>query len=64
MSDNTIEFKAVSKAYDHPSGSVQVLKNCDLMVHGGQRVGILGPSGSGKSTLLSIASGLERPQAD
>jgi putative ABC transport system ATP-binding protein len=62
MSENAIEFKAVCKAYDHPSGSVEVLKDCDLMVRGGQRIGILGPSGSGKSTLLSIASGLALPE--
>lgn len=63
MSDNTIEFKSVSKAYAHPSGSISVLNNCDLMIYGGEKVGILGPSGSGKSTLLSIASGLEQPEA-
>ena len=31
-----------------------VLKNLDLAVHGGERIGLIGPSGAGKSTLVNL----------
>ena len=42
--------------------SVDSLRNIDLKVFPGERVGIIGPAGSGKSTLLQHLNGLLRPQ--
>ena len=39
-----------------------MLKKVDLIVYGGEIVGLVGPSGSGNSTLLQIAGLLEKPQ--
>jgi phospholipid/cholesterol/gamma-HCH transport system ATP-binding protein len=38
-----------------------LLKECNLALRAGDKVGILGPSGSGKSTLLKLISGLLIP---
>lgn len=35
-------------------GTRQIFKNLNLLIPGGQRVGIIGPSGSGKTTLVSL----------
>lgn len=56
-----VQLVNISKAFQHPSGPVEVLKNLSFSLGQGQSCSILGPSGSGKSTLLSILSGLERP---
>jgi len=38
-----------------------ILKNLDLVIHKGSRIGFIGVSGSGKSTLLDIIMGLLQP---
>lgn len=53
----------IDKSFEHPSGQIKVLKQCQLEVQQGETLAILGPSGSGKSTLLSILAGLDRPSS-
>ena len=45
-----ISVKSLVKEYNH--GTVHALDGCDLDIHKGEVVAIIGPSGSGKSTLL------------
>lgn len=40
-------------------GAQLLFKGVDLVIHSGDRVGLIGPNGSGKSTLLKIICGLE-----
>jgi polar amino acid transport system ATP-binding protein len=42
-------------------GSVEVLKNIDLVINQGEVVCVIGPSGSGKTTLLRCVNLLEKP---
>lgn len=39
-------------------GEKLVLKNVNLTIHDGEKIGIMGESGSGKSTLIKLISGL------
>lgn len=48
--DKSIEFKNVSFSY----GEGYVLKNFNLVIQKGDKVGLVGLSGSGKSTLISL----------
>lgn len=49
----SFQAKGVSFAY----GPRDVLRDVDLVVAPGMRVGVLGPNGAGKSTLLGVLSG-------
>ena len=53
-----ISVKHLVKEYNH--GTVHALDGCDLDIHKGEVVAIIGPSGSGKSTLLRCATLLEK----
>lgn len=48
--EKTIEFKNVSFSY----GEGYVLKNFNLLITKGEKIGLVGLSGSGKSTLVSL----------
>jgi ABC transport system ATP-binding/permease protein len=48
------EAKAIAKAFD---GRGPVVKNLDLRIVRGDRLGIVGPNGAGKSTLVKILLG-------
>ena len=56
-----IKLEGVNKTYPTGSGPVRVLRNVNLTVRPGERVGILGRNGAGKSTLVRMVSGAELP---
>lgn len=56
-----IRLHDVNKVYPTGSGPVRVLKNVNLTVRPGERVGIVGRNGAGKSTLIRLISGAELP---
>lgn len=56
-----ISLASISKVYPTRSGPVKVLKDLNLHIEPGERVGILGRNGAGKSTLIRLISGAELP---
>ena len=58
-----IELDKVVKRYPTRQGQRVVLRDIDLRVEKGQRIGILGRNGSGKSTLIRMISGAELPSS-
>ena len=54
-----ISVEHLVKEYNH--GAVHALNDCNLRIHRGEVVAIIGPSGSGKSTLLRSLNLLEEP---
>nr|WP_278423075.1 sugar ABC transporter ATP-binding protein [Brucella anthropi] len=52
-----LEAVSLSKSF----GPVQVLKNIDLRIFGGEAHAIIGENGAGKSTLMKLLAGNERP---
>lgn len=53
----TIKAIDLSKSYEDKV----ILKNANLMVHYGERVGLIGANGSGKTTFLKMLLGEEQP---
>ncbi len=60
IAKGSIEFQNVSFSY--PSGQ-QVLKDFNLHVQGGEKVGLVGRSGAGKSTIIALLQRLYDPDA-
>ena len=58
--NSIIEFKNVSKQYDH-ANKINVLNKINFNFKKGNIYSLVGPSGSGKSTLLNLLSLIDRP---
>jgi capsular polysaccharide transport system ATP-binding protein len=58
-----IHLKNINKSYGTRSGPVHVLRDVNLTVDCGERVGIIGRNGAGKSTLIRLISGAELPSS-
>ena len=58
LGDTVLELRDVSVAYP---GSSPTLRDVDLLLGPGDRIGIIGVNGSGKSTLLNVLSGRQSP---
>lgn len=56
-----IKLAGINKSYTTRSGPVHVLRDVNLTIGHGERVGILGRNGAGKSTLIRLISGAEFP---
>ncbi|MGM0751552.1 MAG: ribosomal protection-like ABC-F family protein [Bacillota bacterium] len=55
--NETIKAVGLSKCY----GDKMIFNNTNVMIHFGERVGMLGPNGSGKTTFLKMLVGEVRP---
>lgn len=56
-SQKVLEFKNINKDF----GARKVLQHVQLVLHHGERVGVIGPNGTGKSVLLRLALGTLEP---
>jgi D-methionine transport system ATP-binding protein len=56
-----IKINNLSKTFNTPYGSVEVLKDINLQIEKGDIFGIIGFSGAGKSTLVRCINRLEEP---
>ncbi len=56
-----IRLQGINKIYSTRSGPAHVLRDVNLSIGFGERVGILGGNGAGKSTLVRLISGAEFP---
>lgn len=56
-----IELININKTYPVKGGNREILKDVNLTIHHGEKVGILGRNGAGKSTLIRIISEAEYP---
>jgi len=64
---NTMIFKKSIKlenvSYSYPNVKIPALKNINVNIERGQRIGFVGSSGAGKSTLMDLILGLLSPQS-
>ena len=61
-SNKVVEMRGVTKAFEDSHGRPQVvLRDLNLVVWHGQRVGIIGPNGAGKTVLFRCLLGQEAP---
>jgi len=58
-----LEAEGLVRTFRGTEGTIDVLRGCDLRVHRGEVVAIIGASGVGKSTLLHILGSLDQPDA-
>ena len=57
----SVQLKDIS--YRYASNPVYILKNIDLLIPKGSKIGLIGSTGCGKSTLLDIIMGLLSPSS-
>lgn len=56
-----VEFKHVHKSFEREGGPLPILKDFNLRILRGDRIGILGKNGSGKSTFIKLLTGEIEP---
>lgn len=56
-----LALSGVSKSFETPAGTLQILSEIQFSVPAGTVASIVGPSGSGKTTLLGLCAGLDTP---
>ena len=61
MPESVIQTKGLTKEYVRDEFHVIALRDCDIEIHKGEFVALMGPSGSGKSTLLHLIAAMDRP---
>src|SRR6185312_1596899 len=54
-----IEAKGVAKSF----GETNIIRDFNLRIHRGDRIGIVGPNGAGKTTLIKLLTGELQPDA-
>lgn len=59
MSD--LNVQQLTKTFTTEGGSLEILRDVELVMNRGDSLAVTGPSGSGKSTLLYILGTLDRP---
>lgn len=56
-----VQTLGLTKVFGGGINSIELFRNLDIVIRGGERIAIVGASGAGKSTLLNILGTLERP---
>ncbi len=56
-----ITVRSLSKSYETPGETIEVLKDLELDLADGSTAAIVGPSGCGKTTLLNLLGALDKP---
>jgi lipoprotein-releasing system ATP-binding protein len=56
-----VQTLGLTKIFGSGINAIELFRNLDLVIRGGERIAIVGASGAGKSTLLNILGTLERP---
>jgi len=60
---SSFEIKFDSISFEYKNSGKETLKDIDLSIKSGDRIGIIGETGSGKSTLLDLFMGLLKPSS-
>jgi ATP-binding cassette subfamily F protein uup len=58
-----MEAKGLTKVFQTPDGPLPIVRNLDLRIMRGDRLGLIGPNGAGKTTLLKLILGQLAPDA-
>jgi lipoprotein-releasing system ATP-binding protein len=56
-----IHTLGLTKTFGSGVNAIELFKDLEIVIRGGERIAIVGASGAGKSTLLNILGTLERP---